>query len=52
MWIDFYCGHCGKNLLTLQESHDSVEFLFNKKDLNCYKCSGKEKLIKIKVCRG
>jgi len=51
MWIYFDCGICGKNLDSWNESHDSVEFLFDISKLNCYKCNN-NKLIKISCHRG
>lgn len=50
MWVEFYCGNCGKYLDSYNESHDSIEFLMEKSNLDCYKCNSS--LIKVKVRRG
>jgi len=52
MWITFYCGNCGNQLDFFHESHDSIEFILDKSNLNCWKCEENNLLIKITVHRG
>lgn len=50
MWIEFFCDNCNRSLDHFQASHDSVEFLMEKSNLDCYECNSS--LIKVKVRRG